>query len=97
VSGALHISQNGVILAGSLQFSANNQSILFTPGSSFTPGALVQVFFDTTATDNFGNSLNNYSAQFTVAASLNGVGPTVTAVSPTSTSTISMANQVVDI
>ena len=96
VAGALHISQNGVIVSGSLQFSANNRTVVFTPGTPFTPGALIQVFFDTTATDVYGNSLNYYTGQFTVATSLTGVGPTVSAFSP-SYGTISFSNPVVDI
>ena len=97
VPGALHISSNGVLVAGSLQFSSNGQTITFTPGGSFAAGALVQVFFDTTATDNSGNTLNSYSASFTVQSSQSSVSPTVTSLSPTNGATISYSNPVVDI
>ena len=97
VPSALHVSQNGVLVSGSTQVNANGQSILFTPAAAFSPGALVQVFFDVTATSTSGFSLTAYNSQFTVAATTNGTAPLITGTSPTNTSTISLLNPVIDI
>jgi hypothetical protein len=98
--GALHVSQNGVLIAGTSSVSANGQAILFTPSSNSAYNATIQVFLDTTATDTNGNSVNSYSGAFTTAAAPPNpatVSPTVANLSPVHTSTISVANPVVDI
>ena len=66
VQNALHIAQNGILVAGTVQLSGNNQAIEFTPSSPFTYGAVVQVFLDVTAQDIYGNALQAFSGQFTV-------------------------------
>src|SRR5262249_25546312 len=50
------------------------------------PGALVQVFVDGSAQDLAGNALSAYQGQFTVAPDPTTTAPTVTRVSPPSTS-----------
>jgi hypothetical protein len=69
IPGALHISQNGVIISGTTNMGSNGQSVEFTPGSALTAGATIQVFLDSTAQDVYGNYLTYYSGQFTVAGS----------------------------
>ena len=49
VTGALHVTDNGVVVSGSVQLFSNAQAIEFTPGASFNPGDLIQVFLDPTA------------------------------------------------
>ncbi len=95
VSGALHVSQNGVLVSGTV--TSNGQSVVFTPATAFLPGALIQIFLDSNATDNSGNSVNNYNGQFTVQANLTGVGPTVSALSPTNATQNAALNTIVDI
>ena len=70
---SVHVSQNGVLLNGSLAFSANNQAITFTPASNFAPGALIQVWFTSAAQDTSGNALYDYYMSFTTAADLSAV------------------------
>src|SRR6185503_553285 len=43
MSGALHISQNGVLVNGTTQVSGNGQVIQFTPSSPWLNNALIQV------------------------------------------------------
>ena len=95
ISGALNVAQNGVLVAGTTQLDATGQTIVFTPSGPFANGALVQVFLSTAATDTFGNPLNNFTGQFTVAANLAGVAPTVVSVNPTNESTINVLNPVI--
>ena len=97
VPGAIHVSQNGVLIAGSTQVSGNGQSILFTPSSAFTGGAVIQIFFDANATDNSGNTLNPYSGQFTVSPNLSAVGPTVAFLNPTNGANNAPLSTVIDI
>jgi hypothetical protein len=82
VTGALHISQNGVLVAGTIQLSGNGQAIEFTPSVPFTLGAYVQVFLDASAQDTSGNAMQPYSGQFTVQGNPTAVGPTVVAYNP---------------
>lgn len=82
VTGALNISQNGVIVAGNVVLSGNNQVVQFNPSSPFTAGAYVQVFFSSAATDTLGNPLTNFTYAFTVAPDLSATAPTVSATVP---------------
>src|SRR5437764_8947889 len=97
VGGALHVAQNGVLVSGALQINAAGQSILFTPSAPLVPGALIQIFFDASATDAAGNTLNAFNSQFTVAQDLTGVAPTVVSISPTNGSSNVALTTVVDI
>ena len=68
VTGALEISQNGVLITGTANLTDNNQVVTFTPSVPFQLGALVQVWFTSAATDTSGNPLANYQTSFRVAA-----------------------------
>ena len=67
IPGALYVSQNGVLVSGTTTVGSNGQSIQFTPGSTFTAGAAIQVFLNSTAQDIYGNSLTNFAETFTIA------------------------------
>ena len=69
-STSLNVSQNGTIVAGAIGLSGNNTVVSFTPSSPFIPGAYVQVFFSSSATDTFGNPLINFQYAFTVAPAI---------------------------
>ena len=97
IAGALNVAQNGVLVSGTIQLDATAQTILFTPAAAFSPGALVQVFLSTAATDTYGNPVNSYSSQFTVLADQTGVSPTVVSMSPSYTTTINVLNPVIDV
>ena len=49
VPGALHISQNGQLVTGTVNVINAGQTIVFTPTVAWQYGSLVQVFLDTTA------------------------------------------------
>ena len=82
VNTALNVSQNGVLVAGTIALSGNNQVIEFTPSAPFTAGAYVQVFLSTAATDTFGNALNNFQYSFTVAPDISASAPVITSTVP---------------
>jgi hypothetical protein len=82
VSGALYVSQNGVLITGTTTVGGNGQSIEFTPSSALTAGTPVQVFLTSTAQDIYGNYLSYFSAQFTTAGALANSAAQVQAVNP---------------
>jgi hypothetical protein len=82
IPGALHITQNGVVVSGTINVGSTGQSIEFTPGSALTAGTLTQVFLDSTAQDIYGNYLSNFSSQFTPAGSPTNTAALVQAFNP---------------
>ena len=82
VPGALYVSQDGILVAGTVQVTGGGTALQFTPAAPFTAGALVQVFLDNTAGDTAGNALSPFQGQFTVAADQTGVAPTVVRTTP---------------
>ena len=56
-----------MLVSGTTTVGSNGQSIQFTPGSTFTAGAAIQVFLNSTAQDIYGNSLTNFAETFTIA------------------------------
>jgi len=82
-STSLNVSQNGTLVAGTIALSGNNQVVSFTPSAPLNAGATVQVFFSPSATDTYGNALNNFQYSFTVAqAVLTTTAPIVVATVP---------------
>jgi hypothetical protein len=69
IAGALHVTQNGVLVTGTTNLGSNGQSIEFTPSSALIAGTPVQVFLTPTAQDIYGNYLQNFQGSFTTAGS----------------------------
>jgi YD repeat-containing protein len=97
VAGALHVTDNGVVVSGSVQMFSNAQAIEFTPGAPFNPGDLIQVFLDTTALSADGAALSSYSGQFTIAGSPANTAATVQAVNPFASATNVPLNTVIQV
>src|SRR6266853_1293838 len=97
VTGALHVTDNGVVVSGSVQLFSNAQAIEFTPSASFNPGDLIQVFLDPTALSADGVALSSFSGQFTVAVLFNDTATTVQAVNPFQSATNVPLNTVIQI
>ncbi|MGD0790986.1 MAG: Ig-like domain-containing protein [Terriglobales bacterium] len=97
LAGALHVSQNGVVISGATTVGSNGQSIEFTPGSALSAGVTIQVFLDSTAQDIYGNYLSYFSGQFTTAGSPTNTAATVQAVNPSSSATNVPLNTVVQV
>jgi hypothetical protein len=97
IPGALHVTQSGALVSGTTTVGSNGQSVEFTPGSALTAGTPVQVFLDTTAQDIYGNSLQNFSSQFTTAGSPTNTTAVVQAINPFSGATGVPLNTVIQV
>jgi large repetitive protein len=84
VPGALHVSQNGELVTGTVTVADGGQTVEFAPSSPWENGALVQVFVDTTAEDVGGNGVTAYTGSFTVVADPATTKPAAVNVSPAS-------------
>ena len=62
VAGAMHVSQDGVLVSGTVNVSSAGWVVEFVPDNPRTINALVPVFLDSTATDLSGNALFNYQS-----------------------------------
>jgi methionine-rich copper-binding protein CopC len=91
VTGALNVTDNGVVVSGTAQLFSNAQAIMFTPAASFNPGDVIQVFLSSAALSTDGVPLTNFSGQFTIAGSPANTAATVEAVNPPNSSTATPA------
>ncbi|MGH9348402.1 MAG: Ig-like domain-containing protein [Vicinamibacterales bacterium] len=82
VPGALHVSENGVLVGGAVTVTGNGTAVQFTPLVPFAPSALVQVFLFDTATDVSGNPLQVFFGQFSIAHDTTVTAPEAVRVSP---------------
>ena len=97
VNGALNVAVNGSVITGSVSVDATNQIVTFTPSAPLAGGSNVQVWFSSTATDSFGNTLYNYYTNFTVAPDLSTTAPSVGNSYPSCCTNPAPLNTVVDI
>ena len=97
IAGALHVSDNGVLVSGAVQLFSSGQVIEFTPTVAFTPGDLIQVFLDSTAQSANGVALSSFSGQFTVAGSPANTTAQVQTVNPSPNATKVPLNTIVQI
>jgi hypothetical protein len=97
VSGALYVTDNGVVVSGAVQLFSNAQAIVFTPANSFNPGDLIQVFLNSTAQGANGVALSSFSGQFTVAGSPANTAAGAQAVNPFPNATNVPLNTVIQV
>ena len=64
----VRVSQNGVLVTGSLAVSGDAQVITFTPDQPWTTGSTIQVFATSGLQDVNGNPLNNFQSLFRTIA-----------------------------
>ena len=57
LAGAVHASENGVLLSGTVTVGSSQQTLEFSPSSPFPPNSFIQVFVDTSAASQSGVSL----------------------------------------
>ena len=94
--GAMHVSQAGQAVAGTVAVVGNGQTIEFTPSSPWTYGALVEVFLDATATDTSGNAVTAYRGTFTTVGNPASTAPALVNYSPANGATGVPLNAVMD-
>ncbi|HSZ60871.1 MAG TPA: Ig-like domain-containing protein [Terriglobales bacterium] len=86
VTGALNVTDNGVVVSGTVQLFSNAQAILFTPAAPFNPGDIIQVFLSSAVLSTDNVPLSSFSGQFTIAGSLD-TAATAQAVNPPNSGT----------
>ncbi|WP_427501178.1 Ig-like domain-containing protein [Methylomonas sp. MED-D] len=64
LAGALHVSQNGVLITGNLQLIGDGRTLVYTPAQPWAKDARIEVFLDSTAQDLSGNALNSFYTSF---------------------------------
>ncbi|MGH8566428.1 MAG: Ig-like domain-containing protein [Gammaproteobacteria bacterium] len=77
VPGALHVSQNGVLVGGTTTVPGDGRTVRFVPSSPWAPDALIQVFLDGTARDRSGNAFSSYQGSFRTLADTSTTPPFV--------------------
>jgi YD repeat-containing protein len=82
ISNALHITQNGALVQGTVTIRDSGQTIEFVPATAWLGNALIQVFLDSTALDTDGNAVSSYQGSFTTVVSPGNVPPVPIAFSP---------------
>ena len=97
INGALSVTDNGVVVSGSVQLFSNGQAIEFTPSAPFNAGDLIQVYMNSTARSASNVALSNFSGQFTVAGSPTNTAATVQAVNPIPSATNVPLNTVIQV
>ena len=68
VTGALHVSQNGVLVSGTTQVTDNGQVVQFLPSAAWPANQQVLVYLDSTAQGANGENMNSYQSSFTTQA-----------------------------
>jgi large repetitive protein len=96
VPGALHVSQNGVLVSGTVTVRDNGQTIQFVPAGPWQKNAFIQVFLDSTALDSDGNTVTSYQGSFRTVVDTTTVTPQILSLSPASNSTAVPLNPVVE-
>jgi hypothetical protein len=97
IGPALHVSQNGVPIDGTLTFAANSQVLTFHPNQLWPNDAVIEVFLDDSATDVAGNALQKHHATFQVVPNLTSVRPVITGFSPAAVAGGIPINSVIDV
>jgi hypothetical protein len=97
LAGALHVTDNGVVISGTVQLFSNGQAIEFTPSNSFNAGDSIQVYLDSTALSSDSVPLQSFSGQFTVSGALNKTVASVDAANPIPDTTNVPLNTVIQI
>ena len=97
VAGALNVTDNGVVVSGTVQLFSSGQAIQFTPGTAFNPGDVIQVFLNSTALSADNVALSSFSGQFTVAGSPANTKAVVQAVNPFASATNVPLNTIIQV
>lgn len=84
IPDAFHVTENGVLVDGTLEVLADGQTIRFTKATPFAEGARVQANLGSSAEDDSGNAIYAYSGYFNMGSSNDRAGdrPNVTGYYP---------------
>lgn len=84
LDGAFHMAENGVLIDVDISVQGDGRTIKVSRIGQFADNALVQLYWDSNATDYSGNPLNDYQTYFNTGDSseLVGTRPYVTSYAP---------------
>jgi hypothetical protein len=88
VAQATHVSQDGVLVTGSVSLSGNGQALTFHPDQPFRSDALIEVFLDNSAHDTSGIPVFSYSGTFHTRVDAATSPPSVLSLSASGTSNV---------
>ncbi len=97
VHAALYVSQNGVLVDGTITVSGGGTAINFTPAAPFAANAVIQVFLTADAKDTFGNTVTPYSGSFTIQPDPAATAPVLVRTSPINGTTDNPVNSIVEV
>ncbi|MGH3846549.1 MAG: Ig-like domain-containing protein [Pseudonocardiaceae bacterium] len=97
VQNALHVSQNGVLVTGTVTVKDNGQTVEFQPAGPWLNNALVQVFLDSTALDVDGSPVNSYQGSFRTEVDTTTIAPAPVSLSPANGATNIPDNAVIEL
>jgi len=95
VQAGLSVAQNGALIPGNVTLTADSHGIIWTPSSPYAPGALIEVYLTSIATDTSGNPAAPYKFSFTTQAQSSP--PTEVSVYPGRNTQVSITNPVVEV
>ena len=97
VAGALHVSQNGVLITGSTSVSWSNQAITFTPTAPFAAQSTVEIILTDDARDTVGNLVVPYHGTYTTSSDPATIAPVLVRTNPVMYSSENATNSVIEI
>ena len=97
-NGGLEVAQNNIAVPGSVSVQDNGYSLVFTPSSNWTPGALIQWWTNGSLIDTTYNTpVNSASGYFYAAVNTSTVVPAMQVISPSNGSSGIGTNAIVDV
>ena len=72
VQAGINVAQNGSPISGTAALTADLQGITWTPAANFLPGALIEFYLTSVATDTTGNPATAYKLTFTTQNAVSG-------------------------
>jgi hypothetical protein len=82
IAGAVHVSQNGLLVQGAVNVRDSGQSIEFVPASPWQGNALVEIALDSSGLDTDGSPVNSYQGSFRTATDPSTVAPSPVSSNP---------------
>ena len=97
VPGAFFVSQNGVLITGTVTVDSANQAIVFLPTTPFAASASVEVMLTNAARNASGTPVSPYHSSFTIAGDPATTAPTLRRTNPVLFSTNNPTTTVIDL
>ncbi len=97
VPSALFVSQNAVLVTGTVSVDGSNQAITFTPNAPFAAAASIEVWLTSAARDFAGNLVNPHYGSFVIENDPTTSAPALTRTNPVQYSFGNPTNTVIEL